>query len=278
MPTRKPVPFPSDNPIVDAAPGETNVVKSAARVLRIFEFFDDVQRPARLSEVSTRLDLPASSASVLLHSLVRLGYLYHDAVTHSFMPTSRVAMLGSWTGDDLDRDGRLEQMLQELSTGTGETITIATRNGIFAQYIRVVQATTALRIHVPTGTRRLLVWSAAGIALLADAEESEIAALVHRTNSEDLNSGSHIDLRRVLENVGLFREQGYFFSRGLVTTAGGHIAMRLPSADIAGRQQVYALGVAGWIERIERNETKIVQQMKAALERRAGQPRPGERV
>lgn len=253
--------------IVDAASGRDAVVKSAARVLRVLEFFDDVQREARLSEISRRLDLPASSASVLLHSLVRLGYLSHDRGRRTFQPTLRVGMLGSWTTGTLADDGWITRMLQDLSSGTGETISIAARNGIYAQYIRVVQATNALRIHVPTGTRRLLVWSAAGFALLSEADEKEVAALVRRTNVEEGPGRDRIELRRVLANIDRLRRQGYFFSRGLVTPGGGHIAMRLPPAGTEPQKPIYALGVAGWVERIERNEKRIVRLMRSTLRR-----------
>ena len=193
--------------IEDAAPRDSGVVKSAERVLRIFEFFDDVEREARLSEISERLKLPASSASVLLWSLVRLGYLSHDPVKRTFVPSLRIGMLGSWTTRELAHHEWLRTVLDELSIRTGETISLAARNDIFAQYIRVIQATNALRIHVPTGTRRPLVWSAAGFALLSEADEEEIAALVRRTNAER-RSGPRIRLDQVLENEGCCRERG----------------------------------------------------------------------
>ncbi|WP_421996870.1 IclR family transcriptional regulator [Reyranella sp.] len=253
--------------IVDAAAREDAVVKSAARALRILEFFDDVQREARLTEISRRLGLPPSSTSVLLHSLVQLGYLSHDRTQRTFKPTLRVGMLGSWTTRASAEDGSFARMLQELSAGTGETISIAARNGIYAQYIRVVQATNALRIHVPTGTRRLLVWSASGFALLSEADEREIAALVRRTNAEHRSGRDRIELRRVLENVDRMRRQGYFFSRNLVTPGGGHIAMRFPPTGPEPQDQVYALGVAGWVDRIARNEKRIIRLMRHALRR-----------
>jgi DNA-binding IclR family transcriptional regulator len=263
--SRKPrAPLPT---IVDAAFGDGAVVKSAARVLHIFELFDDIQREARLGEISKRLELPASSASMLLHSLVQLGYLSHDREFRTFRPTLRIGMLGSWTTAALTHDGWFTRMLQELSSRTGETISIAARNGIYAQYIRVVQATNALRIHVPTGTRRLLVWSAAGFALLSETDEKEIAALVRRTNAEERSSRDRIELAKVLENIDRLRRQGYFFSRGLVTPGGGHIAMRLPPVGPEPRQEVYALGVAGWVERIEHNEKPIVRLMRSVLRR-----------
>lgn len=274
MPTRQrksPAPLPL---IIDAAPGDNTVVKSAARVLRIFEFFDDVQRAARLSEISKRLELPPSSTSMLLHSLVQLGYLAHDPALHSFKPTLRVGMLGSWTTGPIAHDGWFARTLHELSSKTGETISIAARNGIYAQYIRVIQATNALRIHVPTGTRRLLVWSAAGFALLSEADEKEIAALVRRTNAEERSSRDKIEVGQVLKNIDQLRRQGYFFSQGLVTPGGGHIAMRLPLAGPESHGQAYALGVAGWVERIERNEKHIVRIMRSALRK----PPYGKRI
>jgi DNA-binding IclR family transcriptional regulator len=70
-------------------------VKSAARTLRVIEFFVEVRRRARANEIADRLGLPQSSASALLNSMVRLGYLDFDYATHTYEPTLRVAMLGA---------------------------------------------------------------------------------------------------------------------------------------------------------------------------------------
>lgn len=264
-------------PVVDAAPAEVGVVKSAARVLRIFEFFDDVQREARLNEICAALDLPVSSTSALLRSLVQLGYLQVDGETRAFIPTSRIAMLGSWAAGDLGQDGWFVRVMDELGAQTGQTVSIAARNGIYSQYIRVEQATAPLRVAVPTGTRRLLAWSASGTVLLGDTDEAEIAAIVRRTNAERLQGQPRIETARVLDNVALFRRQGYFFSRGMVVRGAGHIAMAMPSSGAARRPQVHALGVAGWIEDMERNEARIVRQMRTALQRRAASQSRGEK-
>lgn len=253
--------------VVDAAPRDRRVVKSAARVLRIFELFDDIEREARLGEISKRLDLPVSSTSMLLRSLVELGYLTNDPVRHTFAPTARIGLLGSWTARELAQDGGLTELLHGLSADTGETISLAARNGIYAQYIRVVQATNALRIHVPTGTCRPLVWSAAGFALISEMEEDAIAALVRRTNAEDRAGKPLIELDQVLRHVSRFREDGYFLSRGLVTPGGGHISMRFDIVGPCGHRSMYALGVAGWVDRIERDQAHIVDCMRAALRR-----------
>ncbi len=247
--------------VVDASSSGA-VVKSAGRVLEVLSIFDDVQREMRVGEISERLGFPQSSTSVLLKSLAKLGYLDFDVSNRTYSVTARVALLGAWIANGTIVSGAVSRMMEELSSETGHTITLASRNGIFTQYIHVVQATNALRLHTPVGTRRLLVWSASGFALLRDTPEAEIRALVRRTASEQ--SRQKLNADEVVKNVRRFRAEGYFFSRELVTPGGGHIAMRLPTCSI-GREHCLALGVSGWIEEIMRGEAKIVKLMRRAL-------------
>ena len=248
--------------IVETKRATDSVVKSAARVLAVLSVFDDFRREMRVGEICDVLGFPQSSTSMLLRSLVKLGYLNFDPRNRAFSVTARVALLGSWVGDGAIANGTVVQEMEVLGRETGHTITLAARNGIFVQYIHVVQATNALRLHTPVGTRRLLVWSASGFALLRDTPDSEIAALVRRTNSEQANEKHNVV--DVICKVKSFREKGYFFSKELVTPGGGHIAMRLPSSSI-GREHTLALGVSGWIEQIARDQTKIVKLMERSL-------------
>src|SRR3546814_17492015 len=77
-----------------SASSEPSVVKSAGRVLRILEYFDSVQREACVSEISRTLKWPQSSTSVLLKSLVSLGYLQKDRYRRTYRPTRRGSLLG----------------------------------------------------------------------------------------------------------------------------------------------------------------------------------------
>jgi DNA-binding IclR family transcriptional regulator len=251
--------------VVDAAPTRPAVVKSAGRVLEILEFFDEVRREAQVAEIATRLGYPQSSTSVLLKSLTQLGYLDYDPSTRTFLPTARVALLGTWLDEGPVRDGSLIRMLEELSRATGDTIILAARNGIYSQYIHVVQARTAMRFHVPQGSRRLVVWSATGFALLRLAEDEQIRALVRRTNAE-LAPAQLIEPRRVLANIRQLRDEGYFFSRGLVTPGAGSIAMLLPSG-VDRRDRPLAIGVSGLLDQFVRREHEIVACMREALRR-----------
>ncbi len=268
MPTRNAI-RPQDGQVTEATsygPPAMGSVKSAGRVLRILEFFDEIQREARVAEVAERLSFPQSSTSILLNCLVDLGYMDYLPESRSFIPSPRVTLLGTWLDKGPVRNGSLIRMLEEISQKTGDTIIIAARNGIFSQYIHVLQARSAMRFHVPQGSRRLAVWSATGFALLTGCSEKEIRALVTRTNAEAAPGQPRVDINQVLENVRQTRRAGYYFSTGLVTPGAGSIAIPLPDG-IDGRNRALTVAVSGILDEISRREQEIVTLLKDVVQR-----------
>jgi DNA-binding IclR family transcriptional regulator len=239
-------------------PPATGSVKSAGRVLRILEFFDEIQREARVAEIAERLSFPQSSTSILLNCLVDLGYMDYLPESRSFLPSPRVTLLGTWLDKGPVRNGSLIRMLEEISHKTGDTVIVAARNGIFSQYIHVLQARSAMRFHVPHGTRRLVVWSATDFALLTKCTDNEIRALCTRTNAEAPSGQPRVEINQVLENVRQTRRDGYFFSTGLVTPGAGSIAVPLPDG-IDGRDRALTVAVSGILGEIARREKDIVE-------------------
>jgi DNA-binding IclR family transcriptional regulator len=260
---------PDDQHVKEATsygPPATGSVKSAGRVLRILEFFDEIQREARVAEIAERLSFPQSSTSILLNCLVDLGYMDYLPESRSFLPSPRVTLLGTWLDKGPVRNGSLIRMLEEISQKTGDTVIIAARNGIFSQYIHVLQARTAMRFHVPQGSRRLAVWSATGFALLTGSSEKEVRALCTRTNAEAPSFQPRVEIAEVLDNIALTRRNGYFFSKGLVTPGAGSIAVPLPDG-IDGRNRALTVAVSGMLDGIAQRETEIVALLNDAIER-----------
>jgi len=255
--------------VVDAAPQTSALVKSAGRVLRVFEFFDDVQREARVAEIAERLNFPQSSTSMLLKCLAQLGYLDYDAATRSYLPSPRVALLGMWLDKGPVRNGSLIRMMEELSQRSGGAVILAARNGIYSQYLHVLQDRMSMPFLVPHGARRLVVWSATGFALLSAGSDDEARALCRRTNAEAPPHQPVIDFRRMLANLRKTREDGYFFSKGLVTPGAGSIGMLLPKG-IERQNRPLALAISGQLNDFIRSEKEIVHHMRSAIQRYLG--------
>lgn len=219
-----------------------------------------------MAEIAERLSFPQSSTSILLNCLVDLGFMDYLPESRSFLPSPRVTLLGNWLDKGPVRNGSLIRMLEEISQKTGDTVIIAARNGIFSQYIHVLQARSAMRFHVPHGTRRLVVWSATGFALLTRCSDSEIRALCTRTNAEAPAGQLRVDINRVLENVQKTRRDGYFFSVGLVTPGSGSIAVPLPDS-IDGRSRALTVAVSGILDSIKQRENDIVALLREVTQR-----------
>ncbi len=242
--------FWAESPMTEDLGPAPAALKSAARVLRIFEFFDEIRRSARENEIAERLKFPQSSASMLLNSMVRLGYLDFDPATKGYLPSIRAAVLATWRDTGCFRDGSMYAALENLSAASGLAACLTVRNGIFTRYLHVVQTIEPGAFHITLAARRYAVQSAAGIVLMTKLGEREITQLVHRTRAEDNPKLKALTLGEVNHRIMSARADGYYASLGLVMPETGAVAVALPSAITGGWQEM-ALSLAGHLTRIE---------------------------
>ncbi len=239
-------------------------VKSANRSLQVFELFAAEQRPLSISEISTAMEMPQSSTSMLIKSLVDLGYLEHDAKMRTYYPTFRIALLGTWMRRRHERTGRLPRLASRLAEETGETIVLALRNGIFAQYAYVQIGPDPLRLHVESGMQRPLACCASGWALLSFESDPEVDKIIRRTQAEATLAHWRASATEAIERIAHVRRNGWVMSEGHTSVGAGAIAMLLPAA--AGRTPM-SIAVGGPIERIKANHALILERLDAMAAR-----------
>lgn len=249
------------------APIEQKTVKSAARVLEILEYFDDLQRSSTVMEVADALGYPQSSTSALLRSLVSMGYLNYDAVARSYVTSSRVALLGNWVNSEFFAEGAIISMMKELNAKTGDTIVLGVRNGLHVQYIHVIQAINPARLHVTLGTVRPLAASVMGYALLSTMTDNDVTRLIMRINAEAEEGQPLIKLRDVLDALANIRGKGYAFSCNMVTRGSGMMATVLPRQNGQPRM---ALGIGGISEVMRDREEELAGALIEQIEARFG--------
>ncbi len=235
-------------------------IKSARRVFEIFEYFDRVRRPLALKDIADELGYPASSGSVMLKSLVALGYLDYDQESRTYFPTMRSAALGSWVHGSLFGEGDVARLMEHLHRLTDETIMLGTRSGLHAQYIHVINSGQPLHFAVKPGTRRPLASSGMGWVFLSALGAREIDVLRRRINAEQKSRLSQDEL---MKRVNAVRAKGYAFSKGAVSEGVGIIAMLLPKGPFGRR---FAIGAGGPVARLERKEAMIVSEMRKGID------------
>lgn len=249
------------------------VVKSAGRVLKILELFDVLRREAPVSEVSDLLDLPQSSTSVLLRSMVVMGYLHFNPKTRAFSPTTRVALLGNWINGPMISDGLLMGLLHRVNKRTSQAVVVAMRNRLWSEYIHVVQATKAIRLFLVKGSRRPLIRSGTGLMLLADLPDPDIKRIAVRTNAEAGPDEPQNCILTLIDQVAAVRKQGWACTFDTITKGGGMIAMRLPQVN---DEEPLVIGMAGITGDLRENRDTYLSVLREEIARYLAERRSNE--
>ena len=235
-------------------------VKSAKRALEILEVFNRHRRPLALKEVLDETGYPTSSGSALMKSLVALGYLDYDRERRTYFPTMRIAVLGAWVPGALFGEGPLLAALEDLHGKTGETVILAVQSDLHAQYVHLVHSEEPLQFRVPPGARRPLARSGLGLVLLSAKPDAEIERLRRRINAS--GDGGQQSRDELMARVNEVRARGYAFSKNAISQGVGIIGAALPKGPFG---RVFAVGVAGYVPRLEDKEDQIVSELRTMI-------------
>lgn len=242
-------------------------VKSARRVIQVLEFFDEMRSDASVMDVARALEMPQSSTTELLKCLSDLGYLAYDPRSRRYMPTHRVALLGSWIHAPYLGEGRVIQMMEELGEKTRETIILGEPSGPVVRYIYVVPSRQAMRLHVGPGTIRPIARSGLGKLFLTTYAPDRVKDLLKRINA-DRNPGepviSYAELESELQDI---RTNGYHLFTNGVNPGAGLIGMLLPQSD--GHPPL-GIGIGGLAENIVKHAPDFIEAMRQGINRYFG--------
>ncbi len=238
-------------------------VKSAVRVLAIFEVFESERRGLTISELVERLKIPQSSTSTLMKSLLAKGFVEFDGETRRYRPSVRLAFLGNWVLGSTDVIARIHALVQSLSVRTGETVLVGAESGLYMQYLSVIVSPNTLRFALHPGVKRPLHLSGLGLMLLSLKTDPEIGRLVRRFNSEVTDpSILRVSEREVLRKVETARRQGWFESASLITKGAGSIATLLP---LPRGQRPLAIGIGAPVERLQQRHDLLQAALTEAV-------------
>ena len=240
------------------------LTKSARRVFDILELFRERQRPLRLKDVVDSLKMPMSSAAALLKTMAQMNYLSFESASHAYHPTLRLSQLGSWVTAENYESGPIQEAIHRIGRKVGETILLGTVTDIYVEIVDILRAKQPLQYYTKVGTKVLLVHSGVGWPLLSGLTDEEIARIYRRTVRLKKIERGVSSLNRLKAGIDAVRGDGYCLSRGMVTKGVGVVGMMVPTPPNHRR---LAIGVAGPIERVEKNLMRILAAIRAENER-----------
>ena len=244
-----------------AVPGGTSTVKSALRALEILQLFMNVRQPRAMSEIGLALGYPPSSTTVLLKTLVTMGYLNYDRRMRVYFPTPKVTSLGDWIPRTLFGNSRTLEAMHDVHAATGETVSIGTTNDVYLQYVKIVQSIHPLRFHVDEGTLRPLTQSALGWLLMSTMSDEKADNIIRRANIATPNASDRVKLSDMMDRIRKIRGKGWCSTENIPILGGGTICVLLP---VTIQNQPVVLGLGGASERIRQNFDRYLAVLQRA--------------
>jgi DNA-binding IclR family transcriptional regulator len=216
----------------------------------------------RLSEIAAALALPQSSASMLVRSMVSMGYLVYATKSRSYMPSMRLTLLGNWLNEGTFANGNLKTLVGKLSHLTGDTVILATRNDTLVEVLGVTQGHMDTLFHTRPGDARPLTRALLGHMILSALNRTEVEGLVSRINSEQKLPERRVSYRSLMPVLDGIRQNGYGFNDGVTFPGHASIAMLLPNIPTG---ETLVIANAGSTDRIRTRQAEILKFMRATI-------------
>ncbi len=185
------------------------IVRQAANVLEILEYFARTKEPATLAEIADHFGWPRSSTFNLLATLSEKGYLYEPRPRAGFYPTPRWLALARLVSEVEPLPEWTHALIADLSAETGETSSIVAPSGVMAVFIDVVESKSAIRYFATIGHRLPIHATASGRALLLQYSQEERNALYRKIEFKQYGPSTPISIEAVEAELRKSIERGY---------------------------------------------------------------------
>lgn len=156
-----------------------STVKSADRVLTLFELLGRWGREMSHSEIAELMGIPKSSLSQLLRNLVGRGWLAYSAETKGYLLGDAIISIARGAAQTQDVIGLSAPVLAELTAATNQTSAFNVLRGDFGETVATVLGGDTLLAVMRLGQRSPLYTTSYGKTLLAylpaDMQEDYLA-------------------------------------------------------------------------------------------------------
>src|ERR1700731_320003 len=244
---------------------DSSPATAVERALNILENVAHRRDGLTNSEISRKLSIPKSSASYILRTLERRGYLRRDAETGRYKLGLKILSLGGDAQSNLDIADVSLPFMRSLVERVHLTSHLAVLDQGEAVYIEKVEAPGFFKVNTWVGRRMFLHATSVGKCLLAWLPKPEVESLMRQQGMKKRTPKTISSVAKLVAELERVREQGY-----AVDDEENSLGARCVGAPIfdAGGNVTAALGVSGTLTQVdEENLPKIVEALKETARR-----------
>lgn len=241
------------------------LVKQAANVLDLLEYFAREQEAATLAELSAHFGWPRSSTFNLIHTLVERGFLYEPKPRGGYYPTGRWFALAREVAAAEPVPQAALDLIRDLAEWSGETTWISAPSGQSAVLLAVIQSAHPVRYTAEPGKRVPIHGTASGQAIMSQMTPAQTAAILRKAVFERFGSGTPLSVEEVEQSIAASLRRGSFRSASAFSPDLGGVSVPLV---LGGR--IFSATVAGPLFRVEGRMDETAEEIHRAVARHFG--------
>lgn len=232
-------------------------VKSAERVLEIFNTLAENTQGLTCKEISQKLGYAASSTFELLKTLVENGYLQMNENKKYFLGAMLIR-LGNIVNDNLDLKNIIKPHLIELMNILLETIFLGmlSKNSII--YIDKVRSNQTVATNANVGSLKPLYCTGLGKIILAFMKEEKLHEVLEEIEFKKYTQNTISGKEEFIEKLKEYKNQGYAIDDEEIEE--GLWCLAVPIYDSKGEVNL-AISVSGPKERMLAKKELITETM-----------------
>jgi DNA-binding IclR family transcriptional regulator len=273
--------------VAEGAPGRATV-KSADRVLTLFELLGRWGCEMSHTEIADLMGIPKSSLSQLLRNLVGRGWLGYSPGTRKYVLGPAIIDLARGAAQVQDAAALSGPVLAELAAATNETAALNVLRGDLAETVATALGGETLLAVMRLGQRSPLYTTSYGKVLLAYLPDDMQEDYLRRVKLAPVTPQSIVSLKQLRAQLQTIRRDGVAYSfeeqvQGIVGTARPVFA---PNGNVLGAISIASAAIrydkrlgAQISQAIAQAVTKLSQQLRHLRSVPEGPPaRRGERM
>ena len=235
------------------------------RALEILETTAQRREGLTNSEISRKLGIPKSSASYILRTLARRGYLRRDAESGRYRLGLKILSLGRDAQQGLDIADVALPHMRALVERTQMTAHLAVLDQGEAVYVEKVEAPGFFKVNTWVGRRMYVHSTSVGKALAAWLPKPEVEEILRARGLKKRTPKTISGMARFLTELEKVRAQGYALDDE--ENSLGARCVGAPIFDALGGVPA-ALGLSGTLTQInEETMARVVDALKEAARR-----------
>ncbi len=244
---------------------ESSPATAVERALNILEAAAHRREGLTNSEISRKLGIPKSSASYILRTLERRGYLLREAESGRYRLGLKILSLGGDAQANLDLAEVALPFMRALVEKIHMTVHLAVLDQGEAVYIEKVEAPGFFKVNTWVGRRMFLHSTSVGKCLLAWLPKHEVETLVKQQGLKKRTPKTITTMTRLLAELEHVKNEGYAVDDE--ENSLGARCLGAPVFDVSG-SVVAALGASGTLTQVdEASMPRIAEALKETARR-----------